>query len=1157
MKYLGSNVALTALLFVVIGAGTLSAAGTKLSQITSGGAVNTATDTPVAVRSGTTDVLVTLAPSAGIDTTTTANITDSTDKRFVTDANLVTLGNTSGTNTGDVTLGTANGLSIPGQVLSLGTASTSTTGALTSTDWNTFNSKQAAGSYLTAVTSNAPLSGSGTSGSHLAISQAGAGSDGYLSSTDWNTFNSKGSGTVTSVSVVSANGFAGSSSGGATPAITLLTSITGIVKGNGTALSAATAGADYSNGTSALGTGILKSTTGTGALTIATAPDFPTLNQNTSGTAAAWTTGRTVSITGDIAYTSPSIDGTANVTAAGTLATVNSNVGTFGNFIVNGKGLITAASTALANGTTATTQVASDNSTKVATTQYTTTAITNALNGLDWKPAVGYASTANIVGVNVAGVFTYTATGTDVIDGHTLVLNDQVIFKNQTTGADNGVWVVTTAGSLGVAGVLTRRSDYNTAAEIHDGDTFYVTGGTVNGNTSWVQTDVVNTINSDPLAFSQVSGPGTYTAGTGLTLTGNSFSVNASQTQITALGTIGTGAWQGTKVGLAYGGTNADLSATGGTSQVLKQVSGGSSVTVGQLAFSDISGQATNAQLATQTANTVLGALTATTPSGLALPSCTDTSGNHLNYTSGTGFSCGTSDSHGGTVTSIATTSPITGGTITSTGTIACATCATTTNGGAISGTAPIAVSAAGVISGGGLGTVTGALKGNGSGTITQAACTDLSNGATGCSTATGTSGATIPLLNAANTWSGIQSFNSSDFVLKGSSSGTTTVNSGAAAGSSVLTLPVATDTLVGKATTDTLTNKTYDTAGTGNSFSINGLAATANTGTGAVVRAAGAGLTTPDLGTPSAAVLTNATGTAAGLTSGSTNALKSATTTVNVSSATAPTAGQVLTAGSSTTATWNTARTLLTGNVSYNVATTGNDANPCTSLSPCLTIQRAINLIASTVDLGGFTATVNVAAGTYTGTISVTTPFVGAGTVQLTGDTTTPSNVFLNTSGSTLTCSGYATVNIKGFKIASSAGNGIYANGGIINVNGNMEMGVVSGAQFASDSVGTISITSNYTITGSAAEHFFAGAQSRINSAGITVTLTGTPAYTIFALASPMAYLFSFSMTFSGSATGTRYQSNQNSVIFVNGGGANYFPGNAAGSANSGGIYS
>ena len=52
-------------------------------------------------------------------------------------------------------------------------------------------------------------------------------------------------GTVTAVSVASANGFAGTSSGGATPTLTLTTSVTGMIKGNGTALSAATAGTDY------------------------------------------------------------------------------------------------------------------------------------------------------------------------------------------------------------------------------------------------------------------------------------------------------------------------------------------------------------------------------------------------------------------------------------------------------------------------------------------------------------------------------------------------------------------------------------------------------------------------------------------------------------------------------------------------------------------------------------------------------------------------------------------------------------------------------------------------------------------------------------------------------------------------------------------------
>lgn len=62
-------------------------------------------------------------------------------------------------------------------------------------------------------------------------------------------------------------------------------------------------------------------------------------------------------------------------------------------------------------------------------------------------------------------------------------------------------------------------------------------------------------------------------------------------------------------------------------------------------------------------------------------------------------------------------------------------------------------------------------------------------------------------------------------------------------------------------AATKTLTNTTYNTAGTGNSFSINGVAVTANTGTGAVVRDTSPTLVTPNLGTPSAITLTSGTG--------------------------------------------------------------------------------------------------------------------------------------------------------------------------------------------------------------------------------------------------------------------------------------------------------
>ncbi|CAB4240798.1 hypothetical protein UFOVP56_14 [uncultured Caudovirales phage] len=80
-----------------------------------------------------------------------------------------------------------------------------------------------------------------------------------------------------------------------------------------------------------------------------------------------------------------------------------------------------------------------------------------------------------------------------------------------------------------------------------------------------------------------------------------------------------------------------------------------------------------------------------------------------------------------------------------------------------------------------------------------------------------------------------------------------------------------------------------------------------ANTGTGSNVLATSPALVTPDLGTPSALVGTNISGTATAFTSGITNALKSATTTVNVSSSPAPSTGQVLTATSATAATWQT----------------------------------------------------------------------------------------------------------------------------------------------------------------------------------------------------------------------------------------------------------
>jgi len=208
----------------------------------------------------------------------------------------LTIGNLTDAGTDGITVTGGTGSIIgSGVSLSQHVADVSHNGYLSSTDWSTFNNKQSSltiGNLTDAGTDGITVTGGSGSviGSGTSLSQhvADTTHNGYLSSTDWNTFNGKqASGTyVTSISVASSNGFAGSSSGGATPALTLSTSITGILKGNGTAISAATSGTDYSLGTSALSTGILKSTTTTGALTIAVAGDFPTLNQNTSGTAA-------------------------------------------------------------------------------------------------------------------------------------------------------------------------------------------------------------------------------------------------------------------------------------------------------------------------------------------------------------------------------------------------------------------------------------------------------------------------------------------------------------------------------------------------------------------------------------------------------------------------------------------------------------------------------------------------------------------------------------------------------------------------------------------------------------------------------------------------------------------------------------------------------
>jgi len=159
--------------------------------------------------------------------------------------------------------------------------------------------------------------------------------------------------------------------------------------------------------------------------------------------------------------------------------------------------------------------------TPVAATDAATKAyVDNVALGLDVKTSVRAATT-------VAGTLASSFANNSVIDGITLATGDRILIKNQAAGAENGIYVVA------VSGAPARSADCNTSSNYVSGAFVFVETGTVNAGSAWVvATQGSITPGTTSVSWVQFAGGTTYSAGSGLTLTGTTFSVNVSGSTI-------------------------------------------------------------------------------------------------------------------------------------------------------------------------------------------------------------------------------------------------------------------------------------------------------------------------------------------------------------------------------------------------------------------------------------------------------------------------------------------------------------------------------------------------------------------------------------------------------------------------------------------------
>lgn len=268
--------------------------------------------------------------------------------------------------------------------------------------------------------------------------------------------------------------------------------------------------------------------------------------------------------------------------------------------------------------------------------------------------------------------------------------------------------------------------------------------------------------------------------------------------------------------------------------------------------------------------------------------------------------------------------------------------------------------------------------------------------------------------------------------------------------------------------------------------------------------------------------------------------------------------------------------RIALTANTTFNVATTGTDSNNCAA-APCLTIQRAYDNLANFYDLQGFTATIQLANGTYTSGLTTAKCVPGQnGTagIQILGSAT-PANVIISVTsndafglGETAFGSGTqgcTQITIGGMRLqTTTAGNEVNISGGGVGITiGTPGFPIDFGASAQNHIVGNhsawaIAGTNNTISGGAVVAHAAALSGSNVALHNITETCVGSPAFGFFGYAEgggSNVFLEGMTFTSCGTVTGSRYFASKfGNVITL--GNATYLPGNSSGTTNYYGQY-